>query len=186
TINGRTKRVRACIGSTLVGSHEDGYNWRKYGQKIIQGDKYPRGYYRCTHSSYQDCKAKKQVQRIDDDASIVEISYQGKHTCTQSPYVDIQGLPIFDGKHGQDQDPNPNEILLNFQTGLKVKTLDLNTSYSSIHFPSISPSVKSAKTESYKLSSLIMDNTFVPQLKSPFSDKIGIQLLILSILHGWL
>ncbi|KAF6145852.1 hypothetical protein GIB67_028847 [Kingdonia uniflora] len=110
-----SQRVSAFTDSTLEGSHEDGYSWRKYGQKNILGAKHPRGYYRCAHSNYQGCKAKKQVQRTDADASIVEISYQGKHTCTQEPYVNIEGL------QEDQQKQNPNEIILNFQTGLKVK-----------------------------------------------------------------
>lgn len=35
-------RVRVSCESGLEGPHEDGYNWRKYGQKDILGAKYPR------------------------------------------------------------------------------------------------------------------------------------------------
>ncbi|MED6133532.1 hypothetical protein PIB30_029081 [Stylosanthes scabra] len=28
---------------------EDGHQWRKYGHKEIQDEKYPRNYFRCTH-----------------------------------------------------------------------------------------------------------------------------------------
>jgi hypothetical protein len=35
---------------------EDGYNWRKYGQKLVKG--IGRSYFKCTHP---DCSAKKKV-----------------------------------------------------------------------------------------------------------------------------
>ncbi|KAF2319300.1 hypothetical protein GH714_014479 [Hevea brasiliensis] len=46
---------------------EDGYAWRKYGQKEILNAKYPRSYFRCTHKYDQGCKATKQVQRMEED-----------------------------------------------------------------------------------------------------------------------
>jgi len=43
-----------------------------------------RGYYRCTHRHAQGCLATKQVQKSDEDEMICEITYKGRHTCTQS------------------------------------------------------------------------------------------------------
>ncbi|KAK7302441.1 hypothetical protein RJT34_13331 [Clitoria ternatea] len=34
-------QIRVSFDSGLEGAHEDGYNWRKYGQKDILGAKYP-------------------------------------------------------------------------------------------------------------------------------------------------
>lgn len=42
-----------------------------------------RGYYRCTHRNTQGCLATKQVQRMDEDQTILEITYRGNHTCCQ-------------------------------------------------------------------------------------------------------
>ncbi|KAI3793151.1 hypothetical protein L1987_35766 [Smallanthus sonchifolius] len=78
----RTFRVPAPImGNTKV-PPKDGYTWRKYGQKEILGSRFPRGYYRCTHQKLNNCPAKKQVQRLDDDPSTFEVAYRGDHTCT--------------------------------------------------------------------------------------------------------
>ncbi|XP_060218454.1 probable WRKY transcription factor 41 [Lycium barbarum] len=61
--------------------HEDGYSWRKYGQKDILGANHPRAYYRCTHRNTQGCLATKQVQRSDGNSSIFEVTYKGRHSC---------------------------------------------------------------------------------------------------------
>ncbi|XP_073033426.1 uncharacterized protein [Primulina eburnea] len=54
---------------------EDGYYWRKYGQKHVKGSEYPRSYYKCTHTS---CLVKKKVER-SHDGHITEIVYKGSH-----------------------------------------------------------------------------------------------------------
>lgn len=79
-----TEQVKVYSGTAAEGSVEDGYSWRKYGQKDILGAKFPRGYYRCTHRHAQGCLATKQVQKSDEDEMICEITYKGRHTCTQS------------------------------------------------------------------------------------------------------
>ncbi|KAJ6949237.1 WRKY transcription factor 75 [Populus alba x Populus x berolinensis] len=56
---------------------DDGYRWRKYGQKAVKNNKFPRSYYRCT---YQGCDVKKQVQRLTKDEGVVVTTYEGMHT----------------------------------------------------------------------------------------------------------
>ncbi|KAJ6843410.1 WRKY transcription factor SUSIBA2-like [Iris pallida] len=56
-------------------SSEDGYNWRKYGQKHVKGCEFPRSYYKCTHPN---CQMKKQLER-SHDGQITEIIYKGRH-----------------------------------------------------------------------------------------------------------
>ncbi|KAF8116990.1 hypothetical protein N665_0012s0007 [Sinapis alba] len=54
---------------------DDGYNWRKYGQKQVKGSDFPRSYYKCTHPA---CPVKKKVER-SVDGQVTEIIYKGQH-----------------------------------------------------------------------------------------------------------
>ncbi|KAK9998872.1 hypothetical protein SO802_018475 [Lithocarpus litseifolius] len=60
---------------TLSRRSDDGYNWRKYGQKQVKGSENPRSYYKCT---YPNCPTKKKVER-SLDGQITEIVYKGSH-----------------------------------------------------------------------------------------------------------
>ncbi|XP_057493055.1 WRKY transcription factor 71-like [Actinidia eriantha] len=55
---------------------EDGYRWRKYGQKAVKNSPFPRSYYRCTT---QKCTVKKRVERSFQDPSVVITTYEGQH-----------------------------------------------------------------------------------------------------------
>ncbi|KAK1299019.1 putative WRKY transcription factor 49 [Acorus calamus] len=60
-------------GGTMT---DDGYKWRKYGQKSIKNSPNPRSYYRCTNPR---CSAKKQVERSPDDPDTLVVTYEGLH-----------------------------------------------------------------------------------------------------------
>ncbi|KAL1337409.1 hypothetical protein HN51_032074 [Arachis hypogaea] len=70
--------------SNVSPTTEDNLAWRKYGQKDILNSKFPRSYYRCTRKHDQGCKATKQVQRIQDNPVLYQITYIGRHTCKET------------------------------------------------------------------------------------------------------
>lgn len=61
-------------GPSVISS-DDGYNWRKYGQKHVKGSEFPRSYYKCTHPN---CEVKKLFER-SHEGQITEIVYKGTH-----------------------------------------------------------------------------------------------------------
>ncbi|CAK9150451.1 unnamed protein product [Ilex paraguariensis] len=55
---------------------DDGYRWRKYGQKVVKGNPNPRSYYKCT---YMGCQVRKHVERASHNLGAVLTTYEGKH-----------------------------------------------------------------------------------------------------------
>ncbi|KAL8049509.1 hypothetical protein ABFX02_06G024400 [Erythranthe guttata] len=156
-----TQKVKVCTETGNEGQLDDGYGWRKYGQKDILGAKYPRGYYRCTHRNGQGCLATKQVQSSNEDPTIFEITYRRKHTCNPRAYpTNTPSVPAtMPDPQNEDPNPltqNPQQIvgrpeqhgpLFNIQTSLRVITQDLGTnnnlnpsSFDPFNFPS-SPTI---------------------------------------------
>nr|ADU52523.1 WRKY protein [Cucumis sativus] len=62
---------------------DDGYKWRKYGQKVVKNTLHPRSYYRCTE---ENCKVKKRVERLADDPRMVITTYEGRHAHSPSDH----------------------------------------------------------------------------------------------------
>ncbi|CAM6075411.1 unnamed protein product, partial [Sphagnum tenellum] len=78
---GGAKRVRepryAIKTRTDVDIMDDGFKWRKYGQKAVKNSPHPRNYYRCTTPN---CPVRKRVERSCEDSGLVITTYEGTHT----------------------------------------------------------------------------------------------------------
>ncbi|KAG8053790.1 hypothetical protein GUJ93_ZPchr0001g32138 [Zizania palustris] len=71
--NKYSMKIKSCGNGGVA---DDGYKWRKYGQKSIKNSPNPRSYYRCTNPR---CNAKKQVERALDDPDTLLVTYEGLH-----------------------------------------------------------------------------------------------------------
>ncbi|KAI3955025.1 hypothetical protein MKW98_005028 [Papaver atlanticum] len=175
TIQGWTEQVRVCEQTGLEGHLDDGYGWRKYGQKDILGATYPRGYYRCTHRNAQGCLAMKQVQRSDEDPSMFSVTYRGRHTCIQAVHL-LPGQSQNRHDHHDQKRMKLQGTVFNFQKSCHDKTEELSTAQvvinsSSFSFPSSAslpvPSIEK-ESDNNNFSSMTPDNHF---MGSPFTSS---------------
>ncbi|CAJ2659586.1 unnamed protein product [Trifolium pratense] len=127
---------------------EDGYEWRKYGQKKIMNAKYIRSYYRCSYKNEQDCAAMKQVQRIQVDPPLYRTTYYGHHNCKTSN-LDITSLL---------EPNNTSSMFINFNDSFQTK--EQYPSFSSSSFS------KSTKQEPIEVINIPYDHIAENQLIS--------------------
>ncbi|XP_042501212.1 probable WRKY transcription factor 70 [Macadamia integrifolia] len=129
----RRKMIETSIHTTST-PIEDGYSWRKYGQKEILNAKFPRSYFRCTHKHDQGCQATKQVQKTEDEIPMYRTTYIGQHTCR-----DVLKAPQF------VMDDIPKEaFLFTFESTNTTTTTkeDLNSGFPSVPLSSIKAEFK--------------------------------------------
>ncbi|VVB00185.1 unnamed protein product [Arabis nemorensis] len=84
---------------------DDGFRWRKYGQKVVKGNPNPRSYYKCT---YEGCNVKKLVERGADDVNVVVTTYDGIHE-HNAPVPRGSGSKFRSGPSMSSQDDQTNQ-----------------------------------------------------------------------------
>ncbi|XP_071715487.1 probable WRKY transcription factor 49 [Rutidosis leptorrhynchoides] len=108
---------------------DDGYKWRKYGQKSIKNSSNPRSYYKCTNPR---CGAKKQVERSNDDPETLIITYEGLHLHYMYPIFTFGQLENvdpptkkskrFNGRSNEDTQESLKDVCLDQQPSTMLIT----------------------------------------------------------------
>ncbi|KAJ0252558.1 WRKY transcription factor 49 [Hirschfeldia incana] len=121
----KVDRYTLMVKNNSNGMSDDGYKWRKYGQKSIKNIPNPRSYFKCTNSI---CNAKKQVEKSVDDPNTYIITYEGFHFHFTYPFFLSNSTHRSNKKpkiHNDAQNKAHSEINPKSQTQKKVKQTKL-------------------------------------------------------------
>ncbi|XP_010275778.1 PREDICTED: probable WRKY transcription factor 40 [Nelumbo nucifera] len=149
---------------------KDGYQWRKYGQKVTRDNPSPRAYFKCSFAP--SCPVKKKVQRSAEDRTLLVATYEGEHN---HPHPS-QAETALGSSHGVTIGSVPCSASISSSNSGPTITLDLTQ-------PGLSNSVKKPNEETkppafkqflveQMASSLTKDPSFTAALAAAISGKI--------------
>ncbi|KAJ9169955.1 hypothetical protein P3X46_018095 [Hevea brasiliensis] len=148
---------------------EDGYHWRKYGQKLVKGNEFIRSYYKCTHPS---CQVKKQLEH-SQDGQIADIIYFGQHDHPKPEHNLPQAvgfvLPVVKETADEPSSTGTEED--------RAPHLLKSTSTSKISVGTRSENAKGALSESNKIKDEV-DNDEEPRSKRQKKGNHNVELMV--------
>nr|AFK73557.1 WRKY transcription factor [Papaver somniferum] len=137
---------------------DDGFRWRKYGQKVVRGNPNPRSYYKCTSLG---CAVRKHVERAANNIRSVITTYEGKHN---------YDIPAARGSYRHSSNNN---------TSSSITNVAMSTS-SNEQVPYTLEMMQNS--ENYEYGSYMnqqhnLENTFSETKSEPMKDDVLLELL---------
>ncbi|KAI5595826.1 hypothetical protein BDE02_03G165400 [Populus trichocarpa] len=158
--------VRTEAGDTSL-IVKDGYQWRKYGQKVTRDNPSPRAYFKCSFAP--SCPVKKKVQRSIEDQSVLVATYEGEHN---HPH------PSMEATSGSNRSLTlgPAPCIASLASSGPTITLDLTKSKSRNDDRSSKPRADTPEVRKFLVeqmaSSLTKDPNFTAALASAISGRM--------------
>ncbi|CAL4993867.1 unnamed protein product [Urochloa decumbens] len=108
--------------------HDDGYVWRKYGEKKINGTHFTRNYFRCSYKYDSGCQATKQIQQqSSNDLPMFQVTYSSEHTCnctiTTNEYINADLPQLSYRNPNGTSSPMVDNVIKHEQEGLLLPPL---------------------------------------------------------------
>ncbi|XP_011093105.1 probable WRKY transcription factor 30 [Sesamum indicum] len=143
-------QVRLCSGTGFEGQLDNGFNWRKYGQKDILGANRPRAYYRCIHRH--------------DHPSVVEVVYKGKHSCIQEK-LKLTKENVNVPRKAEESPSFLQQMMIGIEPDVKVDTSELDHQEENFHSTLFEP--ENLETQFFSKAKDFVETSFSPTFFSP-------------------
>ncbi|KAJ6743859.1 WRKY TRANSCRIPTION FACTOR 36-RELATED [Salix viminalis] len=169
--NSKTKISRAYFRTNASDTSlvvRDGYQWRKYGQKVTRDNPSPRAYFKCSFAP--SCPVKKKVQKSAENPSILVATYEGEHNHASLSQPELSLGSSQSSSYGLVPSPP--------STRSSVPTVTLDLIQSGVHVDS------AGKTVQEKLHEPELQKVLVQQMASSLSRDPNFAAVLAAAISG--